>query len=137
MLTGRWYYEIITQKTAYNPYAGMQLRYEAILCLEGNRIHGTAEKIFESSAAQPHRHYIGDERKRASVQGYIQKNYFGKDKMFLHIVEQGSRESTTYQELEDATILHGLEWRGQFQSMVASQEGVCHWARVNNEKECC
>lgn len=136
-ISGRWYCELITEITGYNPYAGMTLRYEVILCLEGSSVYGTAEKIFESSSTQPHRHYHGSDRKRATIQGYVRKNYFGRDRVHLHIVEAGFRQSSIYQELTETTILKGVEWSGRFQSMIARQEGSTRWTRQDNGRGCC
>ena len=47
-LTGRWFLEQKTQVTAYVPYEGMVLRYVVMLWLEGNRVEGTAEKIYDN-----------------------------------------------------------------------------------------
>ena len=50
-IAGRWYLEMRTVNTSYEPYTGMVLRYVAMLWREGNRIQGTAEKIYENSSA--------------------------------------------------------------------------------------
>lgn len=117
---GRWYLEQITKVTEYAPYNGMLLRYIVVLWRSGNRIEGTAEKVFERSL-EGDRSYIGDNRTRAIVTGHIEKRYLGKDKIFLHVIEDGhGRESTNAYELIVASedILEGA-----FSSMVANQSG--------------
>lgn len=125
-VTGRWHFEQITKETAYNPYKNMILRYVAILCREGNKIEGTAEKIYENSSTGE-RTYAGSDRTRAVITGYIEKNYLGKDYIFLHVVEKGhARESSYYCEL---TNLNSNEMVGTFGSMVADSSGIVKWKR--------
>jgi len=125
-LTGRWFMEQTTQVTAYVPYQGMILRYVVMLSLEGSRVEGTAEKIYENSSTGE-RTYTGKDRTRSIVSGYVEKRYFGKDRIYLHCVELGhGRESTNFFELTPAA---GDELVGTFMSMVAEQEGVARWRR--------
>jgi hypothetical protein len=126
-ITGRWYFEQETKSTAYKPYLGMTLRYVAMLWRQGNNVEGTAEKIYENSSTGE-RSFISADRTRASICGHIEKNYFGKDKLYLHVVEDGhGRESTHFYEL---TCNVGGIMTGTFTSMVAEQEGIIKWQRA-------
>ena len=125
-LTGRWFLEQTTHTTAYVPYKGMLLRYVVMLWLEGNRVEGTAEKIYEKSSTGE-REYTGTNRTRSIVTGYVEKRYLGRDKIYLHCVEVGhGRESTNFFDLtpaaSDALI-------GTFTSMVAEQTGAVRCQR--------
>jgi hypothetical protein len=123
-LTGRWYLEQTTQTTAYTPYAGMILRYVVMLWREGSRVEGTAEKIYENSSTGE-RTFSGESRTRATVTGYVEKKYFGKDRIYLHVVEDGhGRESTTFYEI---TADRACTFHGHFSSMVADQNGTVKW----------
>ncbi|MGV3629115.1 MAG: hypothetical protein ACO1PN_15665 [Betaproteobacteria bacterium] len=125
-LTGRWYLEQLTSNTAYSPYAGMILRYVVMLWREGNRVEGTAEKIYEKST-NGERAFVGTNRTRATISGYVEKRYFGQDKIYLHVVEDGhGRESTHYYDL---TMTDVNKMSGTFESMVADQEGTTKWQR--------
>lgn len=123
-LTGRWYLEQTTTTTAYNPFAGMILRYVVMLWREGNRVEGTAEKIYESSSTGE-RTFSGEKRTRATVTGYVEKKYFEKDRIYLHVVEDGhGRESTTFYEI---AADRADTFQGNFSSMVADQSGTVKW----------
>jgi hypothetical protein len=125
-IAGRWYFEMHTINTLYLPYKGMVLRYVAILYCEGNRVQGTVEKIYEDSSTGK-REYIGNNRTRGIVEGYLEKKYFSKDRIFLHVVEEGhGRESTNY---HDVTIKTNENMDGKFISMVAGQDGNVIWQR--------
>jgi hypothetical protein len=120
-ITGRWYLEVTTINTAYNPYKDMVLRYVVIIWREGNSIKGTAEKIYERSSTGE-RNFDGINRTRSYVEGYIEKIYLGRDRVFLHSIEDGhGRESTNFYDLlvTSDSFLHGV-----FNSMVANQDGT-------------
>lgn len=126
-ITGRWYFQITTEQTTYKPYEGMILRYVALLWREGNRVEGTVEKVYENSSTGE-REFVGQNRTRGTVSGYIEKNYLGPDKVYLHIVEDGhGRESTNFYEL---TSPRDGAMDGRFMSMVAGQSGFVQWQRT-------
>lgn len=125
-VTGRWYFEMHTVNSAYNPYKGMVLRYVAMLWREGSRIEGTVEKVYENSSTGE-REYEGKNRTRGLVVGYIEKKYFSKDRVVLHVTEGGhGRESTNFYEL---TLSSKEKMTGCFSSMVAKQDGSVTWQR--------
>lgn len=122
---GRWYFQIVTEETAYTPFAGMVLTYVALLSMDGSRIEGTAEKIHENSSTGK-RDFVGENRTRATVTGFVKKNFFSSDQLFMHVVEDGhGRESTNVYEL----IYRKGKMTGRFLSMVANQSGKCAWQR--------
>lgn len=119
-VTGRWYMEIVTVNTAYKPYEGMVLRYVLMIWREGNVLKGSAEKIYENSSTGE-REFVGKNRTRAVIDGYIEKNYLGRDRVYLHSLEQGhGRESTNFYDL---LVKSESELIGAFNSMVANQDG--------------
>ena len=126
VVTGRWYFEMHTVKTAYRPFEGMRLRYVAMLLREGNRIAGTVEKIYENVSGGE-RWYEGKNRTRGIVEGFIEKRYFSKDRVTLHVVEAGhERESTNF---HDLVVESNEQMRGRFTSTVADQDGGATWQR--------
>jgi hypothetical protein len=120
-VTGRWYMEMVTVNTAYKPYDDMILRYVIMIWREGNTLKGSAEKIYENSSTGK-RDFVGQNRTRAIVEGYIEKNYLGKDRIYLHSIEDGhGRESTNFYDL---LVTAESEMIGAFNSMVANQDGT-------------
>jgi hypothetical protein len=104
----------------------MVLRYVVMLWREGHRVEGTAEKIYEKSSTGE-RSFDGENRTRATVTGYVEKKYFGKDQLYLHVIEDGhGRESTTFYEI---TTEYVEPFVGNFSSMVADQTGTAKWQR--------
>lgn len=99
----------------------MVLRYVVIIWKEGNSLKGSAEKIYENSSTGE-REFDGKNRTRSVIEGYIEKNYLGKDRIYLHSVENGhGRESTNFYDL---IVKSESEMIGAFNSMVANQDGT-------------
>ncbi len=87
---------------------------------EGALIHGSAEKIYENSSTGE-RDYIGENRTRGIVDGYLDKKIFTKDRLILHVIENGhGRESTNFYDL---TVSSNKAMQGVFASMIANQDG--------------
>ncbi len=125
-VNGVWYLEMETINTAYNPYKGMILGYIIIIWREGNSIKGTAEKIYENSSTG-NRTYEGKNRTRGIIEGFVEKKYLGKDRIFLHVVENGhGRESTNFY---DFIVKSNALMFGKFNSMVANQDGIVRLQR--------
>jgi hypothetical protein len=125
-VAGRWYFETQTVETAYKPFEGMILRYVGMLWQEGPVVRGTVEKIYEISSTGE-REYVGKNRTRGNLEGYIEKFYLSKDQIRIHLVEEGfGRESTVLFNLvsDDASTMSG-----SFQSMAADQSGTVKWQR--------
>ncbi|NAZ94500.1 hypothetical protein [Vibrio toranzoniae] len=124
-VTGKWHFDMITEKTAYNPYKNMTLRYVGVVWREGNYLYGSVEKVYEKSSSGE-REYVGGNRSRGKLTGAYEKNYFSKDRVHIHISEQGTgRESTNYFTL----TVNKKQLDGNFCSFVADQEGASNWQR--------
>ncbi|MDE0393504.1 MAG: hypothetical protein OYK82_01875 [Gammaproteobacteria bacterium] len=125
-IVGRWYFEMHTENTSFQPFQDMRLTYVAMISREGNMVDGSIEKIHEKSSTGE-KDYVGSERTRGEVRGYIEKNYLGKDRVFLHIREFGkNRESTCFHTL---TVSSKDCMVGTFMSTVAEQDGTVSWQR--------
>lgn len=120
-VSGRWYLEMITENSAYGPYKGMVLRYVIMIWREGNIIKGSAEKIYENSSTGE-REYIGENRTRATIEGFLEKNYLGKDRVYIHSVENG--HGRVYTNYYDLLITSNANMIGEFNSMAANQDGT-------------
>ena len=125
-VTGRWHVEMRFLRSSYKPYKNMKLRYVAVLWREGNCVRGTAEKVYEDSLTGK-REYIGKYRTRSVIDGHIDKRIFSRDRVTLHIVEDGhGRESTHF---HDLTVQRNRPMKGTFSSMAADAEGEAIWQR--------
>lgn len=126
-LDGSWVYEQKTITTAYNPYKGMTVRYIALLARDGNRLHGSAEKVCDITSDGKEREYVGEHRSLAVISGYIEKRYFSKDRISIHFTEEGERRSSSTFHVLECINLDQLE--GRFTSTIANQIGTAKWSR--------
>ena len=86
-----------------------------------------SEKIYEKTEGKGSKKYIGKKRICSKVEGYIERNYFGADKISIHIIENGTdRESTSFQKVisKCSNVLEG-----EFESTAGDSKGICIWQR--------
>ena len=127
-ISGQWHLESITDKTTYNPYRNMRLKYTLYLTRNGVSLSGTSEKIYEKTESKKEKKYTGKGRVRGRIEGYLEKNYFSKDKIHLHIVEDGrERQSTITYVLK---LVSKDEFEGGFSSTAADSSGTATLKRV-------
>ena len=130
-VTGLWYVETHTVETTYDDYRDLMLRYVAVLSGKGSRIKGTLEKICEKplpSKKQCGYSYKPDKRTRSEVDGYIDKKYFSKDRVYLHIVEEGRKRQSTH--FHDLVVERKSNMEGVFTSSAANSEGKVTWRQA-------
>ncbi|MDE0148756.1 MAG: hypothetical protein OYG32_10970 [Rhodospirillaceae bacterium] len=125
-IEGRWFIKTDTIESDYDDFRNMILVFNAMIWREENLIKGTAEKIYEMSSTVQ-KEYVGKERTRSEVNGWIERKYFSRDRIYLHVVEQGHRrESTTFYTL---VLEQDDRMVGTFVSMVANVKGRASCSR--------
>ena len=125
-LNGNWIFETITNKSDYNSYNNMKLRYYVLLWQEGNQIKGTGEKIFEKTETQEIE-YVGKNRARVVISGFLTKKYFSTDSIVIHFNEENEqRKSST---IHNLTIKNTNEMMGNFVSTIANTQGTVSWIK--------
>lgn len=131
-LSGKWYFEVKTTETEYKKFDKMVLFYEAYIWQEGPYLKGTVEKYYERSLSG-NRKYIGKNRTRGNLRGYVEKKYLGTDVIFIHITEKGhGREYTHIYKLEKKKCIqksHYFKLVGSFDVSAAGQRGDSIWQR--------
>lgn len=126
-LDGSWTYEQETTVSDYNPYKYMTVRYLALVARVDHKIYGTAEKDSEKERYKEWKGYNGKHRTQIKITGHIEKHYFSKDRICIHITEYGEkRESSTLHILQEEK--HN-ELSGRFVSTIANQQGNVKWTR--------
>jgi hypothetical protein len=125
-ISGVWYSRTNTLKTVNNPFRNMILGYKIFVLQEGQKLEGTIEKIYENSTTGE-REYIGNKRTRAYFKGYVERNFLGKNKIQIHVIEKGiERESTIYYVLYNECN----NLKGEFFSTAGDSEGTTIWQRT-------
>lgn len=125
-ISGKWYVRTTTKETARNPFKDMILEYVVIIIQDGHNLEGTTEKIYEKSV-NGEIEYEGKNRVQGLLKGYVEKNYLKKDKIKIHIIEDGNlRKSTIYYEL-NKNCSSKLE--GVFDTTAGDSKGIVTWQK--------
>jgi hypothetical protein len=146
-ISGRWYFQTLTENTARNSFRGMHLKYEAIVWQEGAAVRGTTEKIYESSSTG-RRQIEGTNRISGELSGYSDRFVFSPNRVRLHLTERGQERTTTafldllcerppfWRRLiglsdgrRSAGRRNGQVMQGVFQSTAGSSSGKSIWSR--------
>ena len=128
-ISGCWTFETETQVTSYDPFTGMKLTFLVMMWQEGPIVSGSAEKVKEDKEGLT-RTYIGGDRTRVEIRGYITKRYIRKSTVVLHFKEAGEkRKSSSIQTLR---ISSRRMLEGQYASTVANSSGKVRWTRGSN-----
>ena len=132
-LHGKWYAISITDQSEHTQYIGMKLVYEVIIFQEVNSLNGTAEKRSETIDGKEY-FYEYANRVKSKLKGYIDRNYFSKDKLHIQWIEKGrKRESSSYFNI---TRFNDNYMYGTFSSTISSSNGRIEWVRdLNDAKE--
>lgn len=130
-LNGPWTFQSETEVTLYNPYKGIKVTYIVLLWQEGNRIHGSGEKVQDEIKDGSIRKYTGSDRSRIEIRGYVTKRYLRKSKVVLHFAELSEkRVSTTMQSL---LIPDKKTMEGKYASTIANSSGKVRWTRGTDD----
>ena len=129
-LAGRWKFTVVYEDTAYRPFRGLKVTYQALLIQEGLELFGTGEKLSDLEPEGSRVEYTNDKRTNIEVVGNITRNYFSPDTLVIHYNEEGRRrESSTLHQLvyfDEQTMC------GCFQSTIADTVGSVWWERIKD-----
>jgi hypothetical protein len=128
-ISGQWYFETHTVSTAYKPFSGMVLRYVAMIWQEGDVVRGSVEKVYERSSTGE-RSYVGKDRTRGTLEGRVEKLYLSKDKVRIHLAEEGIQRNSTV--VFDLVKDSASEMSGMFYATAGDGTGTVKWQRTIN-----
>jgi len=120
---GSWILESTTFHTKYNPFRGMTLRYRVLLIQNADTLRGTAEKFYEKSDRV--REFVGEKRSSAVIEGAIQKSYWGRSTVVMHVTEKGERRQFSWiAELKCRSFGSRAQLIGYFSSTASDTSGT-------------
>lgn len=130
-LTGEWDTKNKTTKTAYNPHMKMTIEYKIHLLQLGTQISGRGEKIKDlKSDGSLHHEYPPEKRVELEIEGYYERNFLRRSKLYLLIKEHGTkRTSSTSIELT-IPIFKRTELIGNFISTASNSSGTSSWSKI-------
>lgn len=121
-LTGEWKTTAQINKSSFKPYINMIIEYKIHLIQKGNEISGSGEKTKETLPDGTETEYLREKRVLLDVEGYFERRYFRKSRIYLNINEKGiNREtrSTYFLNLNKHNVLDGT-----FISTAADASGI-------------
>lgn len=121
-MTGEWKTTIKTEKTSYKPFENLSVEYKIHLIQKGYELSGSGEKIKDIKPDGKETVFLRENRVVIDIDGYFERKYFQKSKVYLNITEEGRKRETraTY-----FLTVHGHNnLEGNFISTAADASGL-------------
>lgn len=120
-LTGEWIASIKIEKTSYKPFENLIVVYKIHLIQKGYELSGSGEKIKDVNPDGSETVFIREKRVLIDIDGYFERKYFAKNKIYLNINEEGRKRETraTY----FLTFHHHNDLQGTFISTAGDASG--------------
>jgi len=93
-LTGEWMTITHVEKTTYVPFKDLKIEYKIHLLQKGYELSGSGEKIKDIKPDGTETVFFRENRVNIDVDGYFERKYFGKSKVYLNINEDGRKRET-------------------------------------------
>lgn len=93
-LTGEWETRIKVTDTSYIPFQDLTVEYKIHLIQKGYELSGSGEKIKDIKADGNQTVFLRENRVNIDVDGFFERKYFGKSKVYLNIEEEGRKRDT-------------------------------------------
>ena len=93
-LTGEWKTIIEMKETSYNPFKDLKVEYKIHLIQKGYELSGSGEKIKDIKPDGSETTFIREKRVLIDIEGYFERKYFEKSKVYLNINEEGRKRET-------------------------------------------
>lgn len=128
-LTGEWQTITQTKKTTYNPYIDLKIEYQIHLIQKGYELSGSGEKVKDIMPNGEETVFKREKRVNIDIDGYFERRYFRKSKVYLNITEEGRiRESRSTYVL---TLKTKNTLLGNFISTAADSSGIVNMTRCD------
>lgn len=93
-LTGEWVTTIKIEKTSYKPFENLTVEYKIHLIQKGYELSGSGEKIKDIKPDGTQTVFLRENRVILEVDGYFERKYFARNKIYLNINEEGRKRET-------------------------------------------
>lgn len=97
-LTGEWKVIVKIEKSTELKYENLKIEFKFHLIQKGNEISGSGEKIKDVLVDGSQVLFTPDKRVNVEIDGFFERKFFGKSKIYLNIKEEGRirKSRTTY-----------------------------------------
>lgn len=120
-LTGEWRTVIKIEKASYKPFENLTVEYKIHILQKGYELSGSGEKIKDIKTDGKETVFLREKRVLITVDGYFERKYFDKSRIYLNINEEGRKRKTraTY----FLTLNDNNSLQGSFISTAADASG--------------
>ncbi len=120
-LTGEWKTITLIEKTSLKRYENLKIEYKIHLLQKGYELTGSGEKIKDIKPDGSETVFFTENRVNVDVEGYYERNFLGKSKVYLNIFEEGRKRDTRATYI--LTITDDKNLAGTFISTAANASG--------------
>lgn len=132
-LNGGWKYTELTEPgaTTNSSFYGLQATYKVLLIQDGLNVSGTGEKVSDKLPGKEAYEFTPDQKKKLGIEvsGYIERKFFSRDVLVLHINNQGAKRLTST--LHQVKHFSETTMSGCFKTTAASASGPARWERID------
>lgn len=127
-LSGEWNTVIKIEETSFNPFKDLQIEYKIHLLQKGYELSGSGEKIKDIKQDGSETVFEREKRVIILVDGYFERKYFAKSKIYLNINEEGRKRKTraTY----TLTLKNDKNLEGTFITTAADASGKINMTKI-------
>jgi hypothetical protein len=93
-LTGEWTSTIKINKTSYKPFEDLSIEYKIHIIQKEYYLTGSGEKIKDIHDDGTETVFVREKRVLIDVDGYYERKYLAKHKVYLNINEEGRKRET-------------------------------------------
>ena len=127
-LTGEWKASATTKQSSYKPFENLAIEYKIHLLQKGYDLSGSGEKIKETNGRREETVFKRENRILIRIEGYVERKYFRKSKIYLSIKEGGLNRETRATYFLTLNNTNSLD--GSFTSTAADARGGVKLQRV-------
>jgi hypothetical protein len=120
-LTGEWKTIVTIEETTYNPFRNLKVEYVIHLIQKGYELSGSGEKIKDIKPDGSETVFIREKRVLVDIEGYSERKFFGKSKVYLNISEEGRKRETRATYILEFN--HNNDLSGVFKSTAGDASG--------------
>ena len=129
-ISGEWETLNKVKNSTYNPHKGITIVYKVHLLQLGTQISGRGEKIKDLKAdGSLHYEYPTKNRIEIEINGYYERNFLSRSKLYLLIKEYGTERVISTSFAFKIPLFKCKELTGNFISTASNSNGTTNWTK--------
>jgi hypothetical protein len=129
-ISGKWEMILTYEKTDFNPYKNMKVKYKMFINQNNDYITIKGEKYFEKLNDNSTKEYKGNEKTFSEYDGYIKRAFINHN-LILNIKENG-QERIVAGQLKLKIVSPNSLLKGTFDRQDANSKGMAVLSKIND-----